>query len=158
MSDTILLNSFIQNVRAAGAEIIFSQEDADLPSPQWEDLIDFTRAEVRSQYQNFENTEKWYNIRHALFRGRLGVAENGAIWLEDDDMPHRIIPFIAEHLILIIKTENIVVNMHEAYNKLAERDFGFGVFICGPSKTADIEQSLVYGAHGAKQLTVVLFD
>ena len=158
MSNTILVNKFIQNVRAAGAEVIFSHVEAAIPLHRWPDMIDFTRAEIKFQYQILENNDKWTQIAHAFFGGRFGVAENGAIWLEDDDLPHRILPFIAEHLILKLKTGNIVPDMHEAYNKLTDRDFGFGVFISGPSKTADIEQSLVYGAHGAKELTVLLFD
>lgn len=48
--------------------------------------------------------------------------------------------------------------MHEAYEKISLEDAGFGVFISGPSKTADIEQSLVYGAHGAKELLVAIID
>lgn len=46
--------------------------------------------------------------------------------------------------------------MHQAYKKLSSNAIDFGVFISGPSKTADIEQSLVIGAHGALSLSVFL--
>jgi L-lactate dehydrogenase complex protein LldG len=89
-------------------------------------------------------------------QGNFGVAENGAVWLEDKDLPHRIVPFITQHLILALDTDKIVATMQDAYQRIDLKSTGYGVFISGPSKTADIEQSLVYGAHGAKELTVVL--
>ena len=86
--------------------------------------------------------------------GEFGVAENGAIWLLEDALPHRVAPFICQHLVINVSV--IVPTMHAAYERLGEVKSGFGLFLAGPSKTADIEQSLVIGAHGARSLTVVL--
>jgi L-lactate dehydrogenase complex protein LldG len=86
--------------------------------------------------------------------GKFGVAENGAIWLTEEALPHRVAPFICQHL--VIHVQKIVPNMHAAYMELTNQTTGFGLFLAGPSKTADIEQSLVIGAHGARSLTVVI--
>jgi L-lactate dehydrogenase complex protein LldG len=92
----------------------------------------------------------------AIIRGQFGVAENGAIWLEDLDLELRALPFITEHLAIVLDRKLLVGNMHQAYSKIGLNASGFGLFIAGPSKTADIEQSLVIGAHGAKSLLLVL--
>ncbi|WKN33307.1 LUD domain-containing protein [Porifericola rhodea] len=92
----------------------------------------------------------------SVFEGELGVAENGAIWLSEDRLIHRAAPFITQHLILLIREDQLVDKMHAAYAALRYHDYGHGVFIAGPSKTADIEQSLVVGAHGPKSLLVVM--
>jgi L-lactate dehydrogenase complex protein LldG len=86
--------------------------------------------------------------------GEFGVAENGAIWLLEEALPHRVAPFICQHLVINVK--KIVPHMHAAYEELGKVNSGFGLFLSGPSKTADIEQSLVIGAHGARSLTVVI--
>jgi L-lactate dehydrogenase complex protein LldG len=86
--------------------------------------------------------------------GEFGVAENGAIWLTEEAMPHRVAPFICQHL--VINVTEIVPTMHAAYARLGGVKSGFGLFLAGPSKTADIEQSLVVGAHGARSLTIVI--
>jgi L-lactate dehydrogenase complex protein LldG len=104
---------------------------------------------------------KLADVDLAILRGRFGVAENGAVWVDDQNLPHRVIYFIAQHVVLVIPARAIVQNMHEAYQRLTLSPFtkpGFGMFVAGPSKTADIEQSLVVGAHGARSMTVVLVD
>jgi L-lactate dehydrogenase complex protein LldG len=95
-------------------------------------------------------------IEVAILEAQFGVAENGAVWLPDKNMIDRVLPFICENLILVIRHESIVSTLHEAYDLIDDSLHEYGVFIAGPSKTADIEQSLVLGAHGAKTLTVFI--
>lgn len=92
----------------------------------------------------------------AVLQGEFGVAENAAVWVPEASMLHRALPFIAQHLLLIVELKQVVNTMHEAYQRIDRQLLSYGVFISGPSKTADIEQSLVIGAHGARSLTVVL--
>jgi L-lactate dehydrogenase complex protein LldG len=96
------------------------------------------------------------NVDLAIIKGQFGVAENGAIWLTEFDLVHRATAFITQHLVIILDKNEIVGNMHQAYQRLSIGGIGYGVFLAGPSKTADIEQSLVIGAHGARSLTVCL--
>jgi L-lactate dehydrogenase complex protein LldG len=96
------------------------------------------------------------DIELAIIQAHFGVAENGAVWLTDDIMGQRIIPYICQHLVVIISAGSIVPTLHEAYEKIGAGDYGFGGFIGGPSKTADIEQSLVLGAHGPLTMTVFI--
>ena len=91
----------------------------------------------------------------AVIQGRLGVCENGAVWIRQD-VEQRAIYFISEALAIILDRKNLVNNMHEAYTRIDTGNYGYGVFISGPSKTADIEQALVMGAHGAHYVTVIL--
>lgn len=91
----------------------------------------------------------------AIIDGKVGVAENGAVWIEQD-VKQRAIYFIAEKLVILLDRNKIVNNMHEAYKLVDTSEYGFGVFISGPSKTADIEQALVMGAHGARDVMVIL--
>jgi L-lactate dehydrogenase complex protein LldG len=87
-------------------------------------------------------------------KGTVGIAENGAVWIYESQMLNRLLPFICQHLVLVIDKNEIVHTMHHAYERIDIAREGFGVFIAGPSKTADIEQSLVIGAHGARSTTV----
>jgi len=96
------------------------------------------------------------NIDVAVIPAQLGVAENGAVWVTERDCVHRVLPFITQHLVIVLHKNTIVPTMHEAYHNIKVNETGFGVFIAGPSKTADIEQSLVIGAQGARSLTIVL--
>ena len=94
----------------------------------------------------------------AVFPGEWAVAENAAVWVTDAGLRHRVTYFIAEHLVLVVSATQLLHNMHQAYRQLSFDGPAYGVFISGPSKTADIEQSLVIGAQGPRSLHVFLVD
>lgn len=98
------------------------------------------------------------NVELAIVSAHFGVAENSALWITDDILGQRVAPFIAQYLAIIVKKSDILATMHQAYEKIGNLEYGFATFIAGPSKTADIEQSLVLGAHGARGLIVFLLD
>ena len=111
---------------------------------------------VNTEINNESTSVDLEKIYISYIQGQLGVAENGSVWIDDTNLPNRLIPFICQHLVIILDAKNIVPNMHEAYKTLNTFRTGYGLFLAGPSKTADIEQSLVIGAHGARSLTVYL--
>ncbi len=97
-------------------------------------------------------------IDFSIYRSHLAVAENGAVWVSDENIKHRVVFFIAQHLVLIVNRSEIVDNLHQAYSMIEIRKPGFNCFISGPSKTADIEQSLVIGAHGCRSMMMYVID
>ncbi|WP_159039917.1 LutC/YkgG family protein [Christiangramia fulva] len=103
-----------------------------------------------------ENVDFQENIDLFIAEPKLGVAENGCLWLDEGILKHRVAPFACQHTLMVIDHHNIVPTMHQAYQILNINETGYGVFIAGPSKTADIEQSLVIGAQGAVSNTVIL--
>jgi len=98
------------------------------------------------------------DVELALINTHFAVAENGACWVTAELLGDRALPFITQQLAMIVRRSSIVPTMHAAYQKIADGSHPFGTFIAGPSKTADIEQSLVLGAHGPKSLTVFLLN
>ena len=110
-------------------------------------------------------TTNWFNddphtledVELTLVKAHFGVAENSALWVTDTILGQRVAPFITQYLAIILNKKDIVATMHQAYDRIGDQEYTFGTFIAGPSKTADIEQSLVLGAHGARGLMVFIF-
>ena len=113
--------------------------------PEWSNGVPLGGAP-----QSFEH------VNLLLIRAEFGVAENGAVWFSDATLPQRSLLFLAEHVIVLASVDELVHTMHEAYERLKVAERPFGCFVSGPSKTADIEQALVVGAHGPRSLSIVL--
>ena len=99
---------------------------------------------------------KLHDVDVGVVRACFGVAETGSVWLTDADFRVSALGFLSQHLVVLLDPASIVPNMHHAYRLREEFDARYGVFMTGPSATADIEGVLIHGAQGIRSLTVVL--
>lgn len=160
-----LLEEFIKKVEIVGGNVVEVTSNLEVTGKVASAFPEAKRCySTLKDAENF-NTIDLDNVKQPqeledldvlVLESGLGVAENGAVWIEDSQIQMRVMPFITKHLVFVLKRENVVGFMHQAYQKLSTSKTNFGVFVSGPSKTADIEQSLVLGAHGALTLTVYL--
>jgi len=96
-----------------------------------------------------------HDVDVGVVRAVFGVAETGSLWLTEAQFKVSSLGFLAQHLVVLLDPEQIVDNMHHAYRKRAQFDAPYGVFMTGPSATADIEGVLIHGAQGIRTLTVI---
>ena len=139
--DDALLLTEMQTLHEAG-HLVFST----LPGMEFGDLTALKTAPPAALESVFK----------AYIPGVWGVAENGSIWVEETAMGNRLLPFICQHLVIVLDRDHLLDTMHHAYAQITPDREGFGMFLAGPSKTADIEQSIVIGAHGARSLRVLI--
>ncbi|WP_273277617.1 LutC/YkgG family protein [Maribacter polysiphoniae] len=160
-----MVKEFIRKVEVAGGKVFEVTDNKEVLSKTQEAFpdtkVNFTNLDDSGFFntidsETLKNPHKLNDLDVLVLESTLGVAENGAVWLTDNDIPVRVIPFITKHLVLVLPKENIVPYMHQAYSVIDPQVLDYGIFISGPSKTADIEQSLVIGAQGAMSLTVFL--
>lgn len=160
-----LYSEFKKQVEVVGGTIFEVNSNKEIIAQIEKDF-----SEAKTKYSNLKDSLGYNTIAldqlktpHKLedldvfvTEGAFGVAENGAIWLTNEEIPVRVLPFITKHLVLVLEKSKIVANLHVAYELLENTKYEFGLFISGPSKTADIEQSLVIGAQGALSLSVFI--
>jgi L-lactate dehydrogenase complex protein LldG len=96
-----------------------------------------------------------HDVDVGVVRALFGVAETGSVWIDDRQFKVSALGFLPQHLVVLLDPERIVANLHDAYRDRARFDVGYGVFLTGPSATADIEGILIHGAQGVRSLTVV---
>ena len=163
--DLDLLEEFKRKVKVVGGKIYSANSTVEIL-----EKVKVLFPDTKSNYSALLNSEAFNTIDIEdinnpqelddldllVLQGEFGVAENGAIWITDDNFPIRVLPFITKHLVLVIDKVEISPYMHQAYERLKGKDYNFGLFLSGPSKTADIEQALVIGAQGALSLSVFI--
>lgn len=106
--------------------------------------------------KEFEQAEVGFTLCESL------IARNGSILLSNANMASRRLSIYPPIHIVLAFTSQLVIDLKDSF-KLLKHKYGNKLpsMICnvtGPSRTADIEKTLVLGAHGPKELFVFLID
>lgn len=157
------VSTFADNLKAAGGEAVVLQPGEDVNA-----VIRRAFPKVRRVASNLagitcvtfnpddlDDPRELNGTDLSVVRASFGVAENGAVWLPLN-VRFKAVYFISEALVILLDRRELVNNMNEAYRRTAVTEYSYGTFMAGPSKTADIEQALVFGAHGPMRVMVIL--
>lgn len=157
------VSTFADNLKSAGGEAVVLQPGEDVNA-----VIRRAFPKVRRVASNIagitcatfnpddlDDPRELNGTDLSVVRASFGVAENGAVWLPLN-VRFKAVYFISEALVILLDRRELVNNMNEAYRRTAATEYSYGTFMAGPSKTADIEQALVFGAHGPMRVMVIL--
>lgn len=160
---TFLVEEFIDMASSSGIEIIDSDEtslEEFLRDLAKEKKLQTSLEAYKDEYPVLLDERDPFNVNNLpdvfVCQAAFGVAENAAMWLDDSLLPSRILAFLPEELLIVLKKKDLVPTMLQAYQLVEKTNYSYGLFMAGPSKTADIEQTLVTGAQGAKKLSLFL--
>lgn len=90
-----------------------------------------------------------------------GIIETGSVVLFSGVHDSTSMNFLPENHVVIIWREQLILHMENLWSRLREQGSELPRtinMITGPSKTADIEQTLEYGVHGPKRFHVILVE
>ncbi|GAA3948331.1 lactate utilization protein C [Allohahella marinimesophila] len=104
----------------------------------------------------------FHNIDAGLSHATAGIADTGTLLLFSSPTQPRLLSLVPPVHAVTLRYSAIQSNMAECMATNAvfrQRPLPANIiFVSGPSKTADIQQTLAYGAHGPKRLIVMLID
>lgn len=108
------------------------------------------------------NAQQWIagtEVRVTLTSAYCGIAETGTLMLVSGEQNPVRLNFLPDYHIVVLRGDQLLPRMEDAWDKLRASFSQIPRtvnFISGPSKTADIEQTVEYGAHGPRCLHVIL--
>jgi L-lactate dehydrogenase complex protein LldG len=157
-----LLESFKSAVARMGGKVVDAPADGNLDAllrrlfPDAKVICSATPEVVGNRpLDRVRAPAELNDVDVGVVRALFGVAETGSVWLDETQFKVNALGFLSQHLVVLLDPAGIVGNLHHAYRERARFDARYGVFMTGPSATADIEGILIHGAQGIRTLTIV---
>ncbi|GBO83592.1 LutC/YkgG family protein [Marinobacter salsuginis] len=151
------------------AEVLNTRGARNLLVPKQHEIGQTLRAADRDDLPELliydEPIESWQahlfnEVDASITSTRGGIAETGSLILWPNDDEPRLMSLVPPVHIAVLKASELYTTFHEA---MQAQNWAAGMptnalLISGPSKTADIEQTLAYGVHGPKELIVLIIE
>jgi L-lactate dehydrogenase complex protein LldG len=104
--------------------------------------------------------ELFDNVHASVTSARAGIADTGTLVLVPGPNEPRTLSLVPPVHVAVLMASRLYASLPAAMQALQpERDMPTNlVLVTGPSKTSDIQQTLAFGAHGPKELVIVLVD
>jgi L-lactate dehydrogenase complex protein LldG len=157
-----LLESFKSAVARMGGKVVDAPADGNLDAllrqlfPDAKVICSATPEVVGNRpLDRVRAPAELSDVDVGVVRALFGVAETGSVWLDETQFKVNALGFLSQHLVVLLDPARMVGNLHHAYRERARFDARYGVFMTGPSATADIEGILIHGAQGIRTLTIV---
>jgi L-lactate dehydrogenase complex protein LldG len=172
--DDMLEVIFAEQFAAVQGQFIFCEDDMQFienllelaEERKWHKIYCWEPAlqQILTQYEypffetdkDFDQAQVGFTLCEAL------IARNGSILLSNGNMAGRRLSIYPPVHIVLAYTSQLVPDLKDGF-KLLKQKYGNALpsmisNVTGPSRTADIEKTLVLGAHGPKELFVFLLD
>lgn len=153
-----LVNVFMQRAQSSGASVKHLKNRADLENTLRSLAADTPLAvadpRLESMFPDLEFVHLESGVTLALADG--AIAETGSLCLHSHQSSSRSL-FLCEGLVVILKSTAIVAYMEDYFRKQWDETPRAVHLITGPSRTADVEQTIQVGAHGPRTLSILIY-
>lgn len=173
LNESLEIN-FAEEFNKTGGKFVYCENETEfienlkylIRNKQWDRIfsVDLELAEIlnKGNITFISSKEKFKTIQVGITQCEFLVARLGSIMVSSGQMSGRRLHVFPDTHIVLAYTSQLVPDLKDAFlklrNKYETRFPSFVSLITGPSRTADIEKTLVMGAHGPKELYVFLIE
>jgi L-lactate dehydrogenase complex protein LldG len=143
---------------AAGTEELIASPQVIEAAPELIVALETAGLIVRVVASTSDARDKPFGLSLA----HRAVAETGSALMSERSLTDRAASLMTLHNVIVARTADLIPSLDETAAILREiatqRGGGYGSFVTGPSRTADIEMSLTVGVQGPAQSTILFVD
>jgi L-lactate dehydrogenase complex protein LldG len=165
---------FAENFSALNGKFVFCETESEFieyldfftKENNWKNIFcldsHLKKILTKGNINYFDKEESFSDADIGITTCECLIARTGSVMVSSKQMSGRRLPIYSNNHVVVAYTSQLVNNIKDSLKFIKEK-YGKDLpsmitTISGPSKTADIEKTLVQGAHGPKEIIVFLID